>query len=415
MKPKPGLRGKVDTSIHILAVQARRAAAVVVFSAVASGLGADSDVGRSAPVGRQMAAAPSAPRADERAVTRGALAVTPQPPSTDARQAALGRLLFFDDRLSGDGSTSCATCHDPDRAFAGEDALSPGYRGTLYFRNAPSVMNAVHRRFLYWDGRMAGADLPTLVRDHVSEHHFMAADGRLVIERLRQIPAYADRFREAFGSDVSYGRILNAVAAYVRTLNSRGSPLDRHLAGDRSALSPSAAHGFDLFQERARCTECHSGPLLSDERFHRTGVPENRNVFADPERHITFRRFMRTLGVDNARNLREDVGRYAVTKKAADRGRFLTPSLRDVARTAPYMHNGVFSTLEEVVSFYDRGGGRGADRLRPLGLSPGERLDLIAFLREGLSGQLPDQSRPETPAYGVLRLPRSSAPAGGVR
>lgn len=390
------------------------ATAMVVISAVVGRLGGrDPSVERSA--GREVVSAQSAPGAEETVVNRGAPAVMPQPPSIDARQATLGRVLFFEERLSGDGSTACATCHRPDRAFAGGDALSPGYRGTLYFRNAPSVMNAAHRRFLFWDGRVAGADLATLVRDHISEHHFMAADGRLVIERLRQIPEYAGRFRQAFGADVSYGRILNAVAGYVRSITSRGAPLDRHLAGGRSALSASAARGLGLFRAKAGCTQCHTGPLLSDEAFHRTGVPENRDVFDDPERHITFRRFMRALGVDNARNLGEDVGRYAVTKEARDRGRFLTPSLREVAHTAPYMHNGVFPTLEEVVNFYDRGGGPGAEGLRPLGLSAGERSDLVAFLREGLSGQLPDQTEPEMPAYGVLGLPGLPVRAGGVR
>jgi cytochrome c peroxidase len=276
-------------------------------------------------------------------------------------------------------------------------------------------MNATHRRFLYWDGRIAGADLPTLVRDHVSEHHFMAADGRLVIERLRQIPEYADRFRQAFGSDVSYGKILNAVAAFVRTLNSHGAALDRYLAGDRRALSPSAARGLELFQGKAACSRCHSGPLLSDGAFHRAGVPENRDIFVDPERHITFRRFMRTLGADDPRSLRQDLGRYAVTKQANDRRRFLTPSLRELVQTAPYMHNGVFATLEAVVDFYDHGGGPGAEGLKPLGLTADERSDLVAFLRDGLAGRLPDPSEPEMPAYGVLALPGVRVTAGGVR
>lgn len=392
-------------------------AAIIVLLAVA-GMGGPRNAGsgsRAFADGAVIAAAAPRPRAEIAAMPRSTLAVMPPPPEVDARQAALGRLLFFEARLSGDGSTSCATCHRPDRAFAGSDALSPGYRGTQYFRNAPSAMNAAYRRFLYWDGRIAGADLPTLVRDHVSEHHFMAADGRLVIERLRQIPEYADRFRQAFGSDVSYGKILNAVAAYVRTLNSHGAALDRYLAGNRLALSPSAARGLELFQGKAECSRCHSGPLLSDGAFHRTGVPENRDIFVDPLRHITFRRFMRTLGVADARNLRQDLGRYGVTKQAGDRARFLTPSLREVARTAPYMHNGVFATLEAVTDFYDRGGGRGAEGLRPLGLTADERSDLVVFLRDGLAGQLPDEREPEMPAYGVLAVPGARVTAGGVR
>lgn len=328
--------------------------------------------------------------------------IAPLPPASqvDPKQAALGRLLFFDERLSGDASTSCATCHLPDHAFAGADSLSVGYRGTLYFRNAPTVANAAHRRFFFWDGRLTGSDIPTLVRDHLTEHHFMAADGRVLIERMRQIPEYDRRFREAFGG-VSYGKILNAVSAYVRTLVSRDAPLDRYLAGEPSALSAEAERGLDLFRGKAGCVRCHTGALLSDGRFHRTGVPENPDVFGEPDRHVTFRRFFRTLGVPGHRSLREDVGRYAVTKEAADRGRFHTPSLREVGRTAPYMHNGVLATLDDVVSFYDRGGGPSAEGLAPLGLSPAEKADLVAFLRDGLSGQLPDADEPDLPLYAV--------------
>ncbi|MFV2069863.1 MAG: cytochrome-c peroxidase, partial [Pirellulales bacterium] len=130
----------------------------------------------------------------------------------DPATASLGKRLFFDPRLSGDATISCATCHQPEQAWTDGQALSQGYPGTLYFRNVPTLLGASHNRYFYWDGRLSGDDLPTLVRDHISEAHFMQADGRLVIERMRQIPVYQNEFREVFDGEPTYGRILNAVA-----------------------------------------------------------------------------------------------------------------------------------------------------------------------------------------------------------
>lgn len=331
------------------------------------------------------------------------LAPLPAVEAVDGRQAALGRFLFFDPRLSGDASLSCAECHAPEKGWADGLPLSQGYPGSLYLRNTPTVLNAVHKRFAYWDGRLAGADMATVVRDHIAEAHFMQADGRLVIERLRQVPAYEEGFRTAFGGEPSYGRILNAVVAYLKTLRSREVPLDRYLAGDRTALSPQARAGLALFQGKARCIECHYGALLSDGGFHNLGVPENPEIFRTPERHITFRRFFKVLGVSDYASLREDLGLFAITKMPADRGRFATPSLREVAHTAPYMHNGMLATLEEVVEFYDRGGGRIArPELRRLGLTAAEQKSLVEFLR-ALSGQpLVETAAP--PQYELRKL-----------
>ncbi len=147
----------------------------------------------------------------------------------DAKQAALGRLLFFDGRLSGDAKTSCSSCHDPAKGWADGIPLSKGYPGSLYFRNTPTVLNAVHGKYMYWDGRLPASDLPTLMRDHISEAHFMYADGRLLIERLRQVPAYEQGFKEAFGGEPTYGRILGSLAAFLLTLRSREVPFDLYL------------------------------------------------------------------------------------------------------------------------------------------------------------------------------------------
>ena len=140
-------------------------------------------------------------------------------PADDA-QIALGRYLFFDSRLSGNNSLSCATCHQPDVAFTDRAALSRGYPSTRYFRNVPTLLNTAYADRLYWDGRMDGADMPTLVRDHLTEAHFLSMDGRLMVERLNHVPAYVDLFEEAYGGGPSFGAVLNAIAAYVGSLNS---------------------------------------------------------------------------------------------------------------------------------------------------------------------------------------------------
>ncbi len=336
---------------------------------------------------------------------RKGLAPLPPLAAPKAEEAELGKMLFFDARLSGDATISCASCHAPEKAFADGQALSAGYPSTLYFRNTPTLLNSAYKKLFYWDGRLPGNDLPTVVRDHLSEAHFFQADGRLIIERLRQVPRYEEAFRKAYGGEPSYGKILNAVSAYVKSLASQGAPVDRFLAGDLSAISQRARGGLDLFQGKAACIQCHHGPLASDEAFHDLGVPENPSLFEEPLRHITFRRFFKTLGVKGYSALKSDIGRSAITKSASDAGKFKTPSLREAARTAPYMHNGVFRTLEEVVDFYDRGGGgRGKDApLKPLGLSSREKGDLVEFL-ETLSGKEASTEAPPALEYAPREL-----------
>ncbi len=329
--------------------------------------------------------------------------LSPQP---DANQVELGRLLFFDKRLSGDDTMSCATCHDPDKGWADGEAMSIGYPGSLYFRNTPTILNVAHARYLYWDGRLPGNDLATVVRDHISEAHFLQADGRLVIERLRQVPEYEQRFNNTFGGEPTYGRVLNAVAAFVTTLRSQNVPLDRHLAGEEGALSDAAARGLELFRGKPGCVQCHDGPMLADGSFHNLGLPPNRDIFYEPLRHITFRRFFRTLGLGEATELREDPGLFAVTKQAVDRGRFRKPTLREVSNTAPYRHDGSLATLQDVIEFYDGGGGPGERKdalLKPLGLSDQEKADIIEFLKS-LSGDPVAVERPVRLEYELRQL-----------
>jgi cytochrome c peroxidase len=308
----------------------------------------------------------------------------PKEPAKEA-QIALGKYLFFDSRLSNNNSLSCASCHQPDKAFTDGEALSQGYPSTNYFRNVPSLYNTVYEDYLYWDGRMDGGDMPTLVRDHITEAHFMSNDGRLMTERIIQVPAYVKLFDEAYGGEPTFGKIIKAVAAYVQSLNSPATPYDLYLAGESSALSEEAIAGQALFEDKAKCSSCHTGTLLSDGEFYNTGIATDQAMFEDPERHVTFRRFFRILGVPNYRNLREDVGLYALTIDEADRGKFRTPDLREVGRTAPYMHNGSLATLSDVVRFYNEGGGPAQTaELEALDLTDDEVAQLVAFL-ESLS------------------------------
>lgn len=345
----------------------------------------------------------------------------PRDPAKES-QIALGKYLFFDERLSGNNSLSCASCHQPDNAFSDGQALSDGYPSTAYFRNTQSLYNSVFQNYLYWDGRMDGGDMPTLVRDHLTEAHFMNIDGRLMFERLKQVPEYNAAFQEAFGGEPTFGRVLNAVTAYVQSLNSPAGPYDAALAGDTSGLDADQLAGYELFTGKAGCSDCHTGGLLSDGEFYNTGVATDQAMFDDPERYVTFRRFFRTLGTPNYRNLREDTGLYSLTLDDGDWGKFRTPSLREVGRTAPYMHNGSLATLEDVVRFYNDGGGEDqTTELQPLGLSDGEIGQLVAFLNS-LSSEPVAVTVPALPDYAVMQLgdggasteaakPAESAPA----
>ncbi|MBI3153887.1 MAG: photosynthetic protein synthase I [Burkholderiales bacterium] len=345
-----------------------------------------------------LAAAPA------RAELPPALQALPAATRVDAALAELGRQLFFEPRLSGDGSRSCASCHEPVRGFADGQPLSRGYNGTEYFRNAPGLLSVRLKTRLTWDGRLDGADLATAVRDMVTEAHFMNADARLVQERVRQIPALMQAWRRAFGdASEPYGpRLFAAIAEYLRTLDAPDTPVDRHLRGERVALPPALREGLALFHGKAGCARCHHGPLGSDGRAHRLGVPASPAVSRDALRMITLLRHHATMGVPGYMDEREDLGGYVVSKVEADRGRFVTPSLRMLTHTAPYLHDGSLATLEEVLDFHLRGGGAGSE-LAPVALEARERAALLALLR-ALSPPLP--AYPQALPQDYAALPR---------
>jgi len=333
-----------------------------------------------------------------------ALQALPPQARVDTALAELGRQLFFEPRLSGDGSRSCASCHEPARGFADGQPLSRGYNGSEFFRNAPGLLSVQLKTRLTWDGRLDGADLATAVRDMVTEAHFMNADARLVQERVRQIPALMQAWQRAVGdaSEPYAPRLFGAIAEYLRTLDAPDTPVDRHLRGERVALPPALREGLALFHGKAGCARCHHGPLGSDGRAHRLGVPASPAIAGDALRMITLLRHHATMGVPGYMDEREDLGAFAVSKVDADRGRFVTPSLRMLTHTAPYLHDGSLATLEEVLDFHLRGGGA-AGELAPVALEARERAALLALLR-ALSPPLP--AHPESVPQDYAVLPR---------
>ncbi len=284
-------------------------------------------------------------------------------------RAALGKRLFFEPRLSKDGEVSCASCHDPARAFTDGKPLAVGVAGARGARNSPTLVNRALGRSQFWDGRAATLEAQALGPiDNPVEMGLPLAEA---VRRLSADPSYARDFRRAFGGKVTAARLGAALAAYERTLWSVDAPFDRFLAGDAEALSPAAQRGLELFGGKARCGDCHAGVNFTDEGFHVLGVGGE----GEP-------------------------GRAQVTHAPADRGAFKTPTLREVARTAPYLHDGSLATLAEVIDLYDRGGVPHPNldpKLHPLGLTAAEKADLLAFL-EALSGKVIELSPDAAPA-----------------
>ncbi|MEW5847732.1 MAG: cytochrome c peroxidase [Myxococcota bacterium] len=271
--------------------------------------------------------------------------------------AALGRRLFHEPRLSRDGTLSCASCHKPELAFTDGKTTAEGVQARKGTRNTPTIINRALGARQFWDGRAATLEEQAL--GPIANPLEMDLPLPRALAILNADAGYVAEFRAVFGAGPDEEKLALALSAYERTVWSVDSPFDRFLAGDEAALSPSARRGLELFGGRARCSECHTGINFSDEEFHVLGVSK-------------------------------DPGRATVTGKPEHTGAFKTPTLRDVARTAPYMHDGSLRTLAEVVAYYDRGGNpvKNLDhRMTPLKLSAQEQADLVAFL-ESLSGRI---------------------------
>ena len=277
----------------------------------------------------------------------------------------LGRQLFSDPILSRDKSLACAGCHEPERAFTDGRTVSRGVFGRKGTRHVPTLINRGYGRAFFWDGRISS--LEEQVLQPIQDPKEMDMTLKDVVERLRGDREYSELFQAVFGGIPTHVDLANALASYVRTILSGNSPVDRYDTGEREALSQQERQGLGTFFSKGNCWVCHFGPTFTDERFRNTGVAWRDGELLDQ-------------------------GRYMVTGKEEDRGAFKVPTLREVARTAPYMHDGSLATLEEVIDFYNRGGNPNPyldSELLPLKLTSEEKQALISFLH-ALSGRVQD-------------------------
>jgi cytochrome c peroxidase len=270
----------------------------------------------------------------------------------------LGKELYFDTRLSADNSVSCASCHNPALGWSDEGPTSKGIRSQLGGRRAPPVSNAAYSLLQFWDGR--SPSLEDQAKGPIQNPIEMGNTHQAMIQTVSKITGYKEEFKAVFGEGpITVEQVADAIAAFERTVVTTDSRFDRYVRGDGQALTRLEKQGLEIFNGKGHCTACHWGPYFSDGRFHNLGV-----LAKDPKN--------------------PDVGRYAVTKDPRDMGAFKTPTVRDAALRAPYLHDGSEKTLESLVDFYDRGGGkdRNLDPLMvPLGLSRHEKIALVAFIK----------------------------------
>ena len=246
-----------------------------------------------------------------------------------AEKVSLGRLLYFDKRLSKDDTLSCASCHSPEHGYTDGAPNSEGIHGQHGNRSAPTVLNRASSLAQFWDGR--AATLEQQAKGPIANPIEMGNTHVDVIAKINAIPGYPPLFQKSFGSpEVTIDNMAKAIATFERTLLSGNSPYDQYKAGRKAALTPAQVRGLDVFVNKAKCDQCHEGINFTSNSYHNLGV-----------------------GTDQPN---PDPGRFEVTKEPTDWGAFKTPTLRDVARTAPYMHDGSLKTLDEVVEFYDKGG-----------------------------------------------------------
>lgn len=294
----------------------------------------------------------------------GPLPQSPLTGKTDSLQhmIKLGKSLFFEPRLSGSGKISCATCHDPELSWTDHRELSLGHAGASTKRNSPTIQNVWFYHKLFWDGR--SKSLEDQAFGPINSETEMGGEMPGIPRKLRLIKGYITLFDSAFGDpSIDPDRITEALAIFQRTIVSRESSFDEFLKGNRDVLSNAELRGLHLFRTKARCMNCHNGPLFTDNQFHQNGFAGN------------------------------DPGLFFVTHQESDKGKLKTPSLRDVIFTGPWMHNGREKTLEGIIEKYNKGQAQGDHKIdpliRPLGLSRREKTDLLAFLKAISAPPLP--------------------------
>ena len=309
-------------------------------------------------------------------------------PITDAK-AKLGDMIFDEKRVSADNSVACNTCHSPRNGFTTHTETSRGVRDQIGKRNAPSILNAMFYKSMFWDGRAATLEeqstLPILNPIEMGQR-----DPQDVVAKLAAIPEFVEAFQQVFGHPVNWEDLGRAVAAFERTRLSTEAPFDRFLHGDKKAVNASQQRGWALFTGKARCGSCHTYdpalPLFGDNRFHNAGVAARRQDF-----NRLAKRAADSAAAGNKAEIDKlaletdysELGRFLVTQKKEDIGAFKTPFLRDVLLTGPYMHDGSLETLWDVVEFFNKGGERNPfldAEMKPLGLTESEVDDLVNFL-----------------------------------
>lgn len=338
----------------------------------------------------------------------GPVPVPPDNPITAAK-VELGKMLFFEPAVGGDTSTPCSACHEPDQGWAWAEDISRGYPGTVHWRNSQTAVNSAYYPRLFWAGSVPS--LEAQAKSAAGGAVAGNAEFDIVEARLALMPEYRKRFNEVFGDEFPlYRNAFRAIAAFERAeLVQRDAPIDNYFNGDENALSEEQKRGMALFNGKANCIECHNGPMATDFNFYNIGVPTLERWKTDGLAQITYRYEMYAKGSNEEmyRNSKEDPGFYFRGKNKWDMGKFRVPSLRYTMYTAPYMHNGTLMTLEDVVDFYNEGGGHNdysknkSDLIKPLGLSDEEKEDLVAFL-EAFSGDEIAIERPEMPGYAPL-------------
>lgn len=327
-----------------------------------------------------------------------------------AEKVELGKKLFFDGRIGGDGSTPCVACHLPDLGWDFPADISLGYPGTVHWRNSQTIVNSAYYGKLFW----AGSSKSLEAQAKSAAKGAVAGNGEddIMEARLALVPEYVTSFNQIFGDN--YPKISNvwkAMAAFQRTLIQTDTPLDKYLMGDKSALTAQQLKGKALFEGKAQCIACHNSALASNEKYYNVGVPTNLRWESEALTQITFRYELYAKGSNEKmyRKTKADPGVYFRGKRKDMKGKFRTPSLRYTKYTAPYMHNGTLATLADVVDFYDRGGIAADGRttgypatksplIKPLGLTVTEKSDLLAFL-DAFSGERLLMDYPELPPY----------------
>lgn len=286
---------------------------------------------------------------------------------------SLGKQLYFDPRLSSDNTVSCASCHDPKQGWSNGEATAVGVDGQRGGRSSPTILNSAYQTFQFWDGRAGSLEEQAL--GPIANPIEMNLPIAEAVKKIAAIEGYERQFQAVFGESVTEENLAKAIAAFERTVLSGDAAYDRYKAGDETALSDQALAGMKLFFGKANCSGCHSGPNFTDNGFHNLGVNFDA---AEP-----------------------DVGREKISGLGGDKGAFKTPSLRDIARTGPYMHDGSIATLEEVVEYYDKGATPNEyldEEIFPLKLTDEKKAALVAFLKEALSSSsYPEMTPPELP------------------